>query len=67
LVTLVFVIIIFITIITTQMLKIALFLYFAWAPFTRGHLVIGPRAVELAWKLNWYANNESINNICNKV
>jgi hypothetical protein len=57
--TLIFVIIIiFITIITTQMLQIASFLYFVCVPFTHAQLVIGPRAVELGWKysrikLNW--------------
>jgi hypothetical protein len=37
-------------IIITQMLQIASFLYFVCVPFTRAHLVIGPRAVKLAWK-----------------
>jgi hypothetical protein len=41
------IIIIFITI-TTQMLQIASFLYFVCVSFTHAHLVIGPRAVELA-------------------
>jgi hypothetical protein len=45
-----FIIIIFITIITTQLLQIASFLYFVCVPFTHAHLVIGPWAVELAWK-----------------
>jgi hypothetical protein len=50
-ITLIFVIItIFITIISTQMLQIASFLYFVCVPFTHAHLVIGPRAVELAWR-----------------
>jgi hypothetical protein len=49
--TLIFVIIIiFIAIITTQMLQIASFLHFVCVPFTHAYLVIGPRAVELAWK-----------------
>jgi hypothetical protein len=54
LITLIFVIIIiFITIVTTQMLQIASFLYFEYVPFTHAHLVIGPRATELA-ELNCY-------------
>jgi hypothetical protein len=46
----VIIIIIFNTIVTTQMLQIASFLYFVSVLFTHAHLVIGPRAVELAWK-----------------